>query len=242
MIVLELGNETILCADDGGGALRELVHQALRDTGHLPLRGGARTPGMGGPVPAEFGGEQIRKDALVHLGEHDRRGEESPAVESTPDAIARGLDPVKYDHVVVELGIAVAGVEVGEARRYHPDDVLLEAALLARSSAKHLALGVGEDLGDGLLVAPVDHFAGVLVSQGPGHGHALGGAECKVETADALGARGFSEHLAGDRVGAVLEHPLEVLRGHGLSDGNPTTVVETDQAGAEEDSRRGTGF
>ena len=44
-------------SDDGGGSLRELVHQALRDTGHLPLWGGAGTPGVGLPVPTEFGGE-----------------------------------------------------------------------------------------------------------------------------------------------------------------------------------------
>ena len=57
MIVLELGDQSILGVDDGGGALRELIHQTLRDPGHFPLRGGAGTPGVGLPVPAEFAGQ-----------------------------------------------------------------------------------------------------------------------------------------------------------------------------------------
>jgi len=64
--------------------------------------------------------------------------------------------------VIVELRIAVARIEVGEARGYHSDDVLLDAALLAGASVKHVALGVGEDLSDGLPVTPVDDFAGFL--------------------------------------------------------------------------------
>ena len=144
--------------------------------------------------------------------------------------------------MVVELGIAVSGIEVGEARRDDPDDVLFDAALLARAGVKDLALGVGEDLGDGLLVAPVDDFAGLLVGQGPGHRHALGGAERQVETTHRLRARNPAEHLAGDRIGAVLEHPLEVLRRDGLADGNTTTIVETDESGSEKDSRGSAGF
>ena len=86
----------------------------------------------------------------MHLGEHHRGGEELPAVEGAPDAVTGGLGPVEHDHVVVELGIAVARIEVGEARGYHSHDVLLDAALLAGASVKDFALGVGEDLGEGL--------------------------------------------------------------------------------------------
>ena len=178
----------------------------------------------------------------MHLGEHHRGGEESPTVEGPPGAIILGLDPVEDDDVVVELWIAISRVEVGETRRDNSDDVLFDAALASRSCVEGLALGVGEDLSDGLLVAPIDHFAGLVVGQSPGQGHALGGAERQVETTHRLRAWNPAEHLAGDRIRAVLEHSLKVLRGDGLPDRNATTVVETNESGSEKDSRRSAAF
>ena len=74
------------------------------------------------------------------------------------------------------------------------------------------------------------------------HGHTLGGAEGQVETANRLGAGNPAEHLAGDGIGAVLEHSLEVLRGDRLADSDTATIVETDESGAQKDPRGSASF
>jgi len=91
-------------------------------------------------------------------------------------------------------------------------------------------------------VTPVDDFASLFVGQGPGHRHALRGAERQVKTTHGLRARGPAEYLAGDWIGAVLEHPLEVLRGDGLSNCDTATIVETDESGSEKDPRGSASF
>src|SRR5665213_409825 len=147
------------------------------------------------------------------------------------------MGPVENNHVVVQLGIAVSRIEVSEACSYDANYVLFDAPLFARSCVEDLALGVGEDLRDRFLVAPVDHFAGLSVGQSPSGRDTLGGAERQVEPTHGLRARNPSEHLAGDRIGAVLQHPLEVFCTNGLPDGNTKTVVETDESGSEKYTR-----
>jgi len=50
------------------------------------------------------------------------------------------------------------------------------------------------------------------------------------------------EPAIGDRIGAVLQHPLEVFRTNGPPDSNTQTVVETDETGSEKYSRGSASF
>jgi hypothetical protein len=107
---------------------------------------------------------------------------------------------------------------------------------------KDLALRVGEDLFNRCLMASIDHLAGLSIGQRPSHRHALGGTECEVETAHGPGDRSPAEHFASDGISAVLEHPLEVLRGHRLAYFDAFAVVKTDEAGAQKDAWGSAGF
>ena len=66
--------------------------------------------------------------------------------------------------------------------------------------------------------------------------------ELQVEATYRFRARYPAEHFAGDRIGAILEHPLELLRGHRLPDDNTKTVVQSDESGSEKDPRGSAGF
>ena len=75
----ELLDEVVLGGLDRGRPLRELVPQRRVDAVDLPLRLGRPAPLLRGPAPAQLGREQVGEDAVVQLGQADRRPEERPA-------------------------------------------------------------------------------------------------------------------------------------------------------------------
>lgn len=138
-------------------------------------------PGPAGPAPPQALGQQVHHHALVELGEHHRRLEQSPAVQRPPHPVRGRAGTVRHHHVVVELGVAGPGVEMGERRGHHAVDVLFHHAVRARAGAEHLALCVGEDDVDGPAVALVDHRLGLGVRHRPRRRDGLGRGEGEVE-------------------------------------------------------------
>ncbi len=139
--------------------------------------------------------------------------------------------------MIVKLGICVARVEVGIARRYDAERFFFDAASSAGPGAENVALGVGEDLGDRLLVAPVNDVAGLPVTKCPGNGHALRRAEGEVEASDGFRTRGTTEHLSRHGIGAFLKHPSEVLCGDALARRNTAAAVKSAKTCAEKHAR-----
>ncbi len=69
----------------------------------------------------------------MQLGEDDGGLEEPPAVQGPPGPVRAGLGPVPHHHVVVELGVAGAEVEVVEGRCHHAGHLFLYCSLGTRA-------------------------------------------------------------------------------------------------------------
>ena len=160
MVRFELGDESDLLNFDTLAAPREFDYETIRHARHLPLERAAVTSRPGVKVPAELLAKQVGEDALVEFGEFDGRSEDGAAIEGAPEAVARTLGAVEDDHVVVELGVARARVEVGKGRRDDAVGLVHDYPVGAGTHPKDLALGVVQDVANHLLVAPVDHVAG----------------------------------------------------------------------------------
>lgn len=151
-------DQVILGRVDLAGTDREEFEERLGDAGDLPpvpLRMPRRS---GFPVDAELLGEEIGQDALVQRGQGGAGLEDRPAVQGPPPTVGGGAGPVPDDHVIVELGVAGPGVEVGERGGDDPVDRLGHDPVSPRPGREHVRLGVTEHDVDGGSVAVVDHL------------------------------------------------------------------------------------
>ncbi len=167
---------------DGGRALAELGYQRLADSGHVEsgtLAGPAR---VFVPAPTQPGGEQVSQHPLVQFAEHDRRLVQLAGVQGAPLAIRHGQGPVEDHHVVVELGVAGAAVEMGERRRDDPFDVLLGDPARPRTGMEHLGLRIGQDDLDGFAVTVEDDLLRFRIGQRPRHRYPFGRTEREIKT------------------------------------------------------------
>ena len=120
---------------------------------------------------------------VVGLGRGDLRLEQDPAVDGQPAAV-EGLHLVRDGDVGVQVGVAGAGVAVGERRRHQPADINLADALGAGPGEQGVGFDEPERIRDRRLVAPLDRRRGLRVSERPQRRHGLDRGERQVEPGD----------------------------------------------------------
>jgi hypothetical protein len=239
---LELGRLLGHDGLDGQGAPGELGHQVGGHAldfafGHPPGDG----PGLR-PRHPETLRHEVLDQAHVALGQGHHEGVQGSAVQSAPHPVGDGLGTVPNDGVMMELGIAVAALEVQPRTGDDTSDRFLAGALGAGAGEKDVVLGPGDDLTEGLRHNLFDGRPGGLVPHGPHKRDGFRRVECEVVAGHrcALTDRGEPAHgLAGDGVGQLGQHPVQHLGRHHIAWlHRPRARPEPVQPSAQEPARR----
>ena len=181
-----LGQDAPACLDAGAAGGPALVQQRVHaaDLADGPLaRVGAR-PGL--EADAEGTPQVMLQAGVVDLGGGHGCLEQDPSVDGQPLALAAGLDLVGHGDVRVQVGVAGAGIAVGEGGADQPAGLDLADALRAFTSKDGLVLQVVEGVVDRALVGTFDRGRDRLRGDRP-------------QGADALHRR-EGQVIAGDRV------------------------------------------
>ena len=129
---------------------------------------------------------------VVHLRGVHRGLEQHASVNRQPllaAVVAAHAHLVRHRHVGVQVGVAGAGITVGEGGRHQPVDVHLGHAVVPGPGKQGVVLDEGQGVLHGLLVGTLDDRGGLLRGDGPqrrdglhrgegqvvaGHGRGLG--------------------------------------------------------------------
>jgi hypothetical protein len=89
---------------------------------------------------------EVLDQADVALGQGHHKGVQGSTVEGAPHPVGDSLGTVPNDGVVMELGIAIAALEVQPSAGDDTPDRFLAGALGAGPGEKDVVLGPGDDL------------------------------------------------------------------------------------------------
>ena len=239
---LERGGQLAAAGLDAGPPGRPALVQGgstptTSRTGRLPRS----VPGTLGETQPEAGPQVLLQGGVVGLGGGDVGLEQDPPVDRQP-LPGQGLDLVGDRDVGVQVGVAGAGVAVGERGRDQPGDVDLAHPVRALPGEQGVLLDERQRVGDGRVVGPFDLRGDVRRGDRPQGADRLHRGEGQVVPGDrggprpgqlgdrrrtARGRRGVPAVLGAEELGGDLgADPRPVLRpGPGSRAGAPATAA-----------------
>ena len=191
---LDRGGDAAVVADERGGEVGGDGLDGAAAAGPAGHEGGVDADefadgslaGCGGAVgegAADALGDLGFEAGVVELGGGDLEPVEHPGVEGEPPAV-EGLHLVRDRDVGVQVGVAGAGVPVGEAGGDQPAGVDLADAAGAEPGVAGVALQELEGGGDRGVVGGLDPLGDLGVGDRPQRGHRLHRGEGQVESGD----------------------------------------------------------